>query len=123
MSHLNQTVGRINPPSQPVPFTRNLGSFGCPAFDLSGFANFCNAVLASHERNFLDCIRSGQRPACDIQEGHLSSALAHLANIAVRTGHRLHFDPASEKITGADDAAALVSRTYRDGHWAVPKGA
>jgi predicted dehydrogenase len=81
-----------------------------------------SADTAAHERNFLDCIRSGQRPACDIHEGHLSSALAHLANIAVRTGHRLHFDPAAEKITGADDAAALVSRSYRDGHWAVPKG-
>jgi hypothetical protein len=77
---------------------------------------------AAHERNFLDCIRSGQRPACDIETGHLSSALAHLGNIAVRTGRMLHFDPATEKITGDADAAKLVSRTYREGHWAVPKG-
>jgi hypothetical protein len=34
----------------------------------------------------------------------------------------LRFDPALEKITGDDEAAKLVTRTYRDGHWAVPKG-
>jgi hypothetical protein len=77
---------------------------------------------AAHERNFLDCIRSGARPAADIEDGHLSSALAHLGNIAVRTGRMLRFDPATETIVGDDEAAALVRRAYRDRHWAVPKG-
>ena len=81
-----------------------------------------SADTAAHERNFLDCIRSGQRPAADIETGHLSAALAHLGNIAVRTGRMLRFDPAAEKISGDDEAAALVRRSYREGHWAVPKG-
>jgi predicted dehydrogenase len=77
---------------------------------------------AAHERNFLDCIRNGQRPAADIEVGHLSTALAHLGNIAVRTGRMLRFDPAAEKITGDEEAGKLVRRAYREGHWAVPKG-
>jgi predicted dehydrogenase len=78
---------------------------------------------AAHERNFLECIRNGQRPAADIEAGHLSTALAHLGNIAVRTGRMLRFDPAAEKITGDEEAGKLVGRRYREGHWAVPKGA
>ena len=77
---------------------------------------------AGHERNFLECIRSNKRPAADIEEGHFSAALAHLGNIAVRTGRMLRFDPAAETITNDPEAAALVRRTYREGHWAVPKG-
>jgi predicted dehydrogenase len=66
-----------------------------------------------HMRNFLDCIRSGKLPNADIEEGHKSTRLCHLGNIAYRTGHTLHFDAATETIR--DDAAAnkLLGRTYR----------
>jgi predicted dehydrogenase len=75
-----------------------------------------------HHRNFLECIRSGRRPNADIAIGHLSAALSHLGNIATRVGRVLHFDPATEQITGDEEANRLVRRTYREGHWAVPKG-
>jgi predicted dehydrogenase len=77
----------------------------------------------AHERNFLDCVHSGARPNADIEIGHLSSALAHLGNIAARVGQTFHFDPAQEKVIDVPEAAALVGRRYREGHWAVPKGA
>jgi predicted dehydrogenase len=66
-----------------------------------------------HRRNFLDCIKAGRRPNADIEEGHRSSTLAHLGNIATRLGRRLAFDPKSETISGDDQAAALLRRTYR----------
>ena len=75
--------------------------------------------LDPHQRNFLDCIKSGSRPNADIEIGHLSSALSHLGNIATRVGRLIHFDPAAEKVTGDDEANALVRRQYRD-HWAKP---
>ncbi len=75
-----------------------------------------------HHRDFLACIRSGQRPNADIEIGHLSAALAHLGNIATRVGRVLHFDPGTEQIAGDEEASRLVRRAYRDGHWAVPKG-
>jgi predicted dehydrogenase len=79
--------------------------------------------LPAHHQNFIDCIRSGNRPNADIAEGHLSAVLAHLGNIACRVGRTLHFDPATERIGDDTEADALVKRNYRDGHWAVPVGA
>ncbi len=78
--------------------------------------------LAAHHQNFLECIRSGQRPHADIEIGHRSAALCHLGNIATRTAGTLQFDPASERITNNAAAAQLLARTYREGHWAVPRG-
>ena len=37
-------------------------------------------------------------------------------------GRTLRFDPAAEQIVGDEEAARLLRRTYRDGHWAVPRG-
>jgi predicted dehydrogenase len=66
-----------------------------------------------HRRDFLDCIRSGRRPNADIEEGHRSTVLAHLGNIATRLGRRLAFDPKAETIPHDAEAAALLRRTYR----------
>ncbi len=78
--------------------------------------------LPGHHQNFLDCIVSGQRPNADIEVNHRSSALCHLGNIATRVGGPLAFDPETEQISNNPQAASLVRRAYRDGHWAVPKG-
>lgn len=75
-----------------------------------------------HVRDFLDAIRSDRRPNADIEIGHLSGTLAHLANILARVGRPLRFDPASEQILGDEEANRLVRRTYRENHWAAPKG-
>ncbi|MBI4326150.1 MAG: Gfo/Idh/MocA family oxidoreductase [Chloroflexi bacterium] len=75
----------------------------------------------AHHRNFLECIKNGRKPHADIEIGHLSSTLSHLGNIATRVGRVLHFDPKTEQMAGDDEAARLVRRTYREGHWAVPK--
>jgi predicted dehydrogenase len=75
-----------------------------------------------HQRDFLDCIRNGRRPAADIEIGHLSASLCHLGNIATRLGRTLKFDPVDEQIVGDEEAKGLLRRDYREGHWAVPKG-
>lgn len=75
----------------------------------------------AHHRNFLECIKNGKLPAADVEIGHLSAALCHLGNIATRVGRVLHFDPEKEHILKDDEAARLLRRTYRAGHWAVPK--
>jgi predicted dehydrogenase len=77
--------------------------------------------LAAHHQNFIDCIRSGKLPNADVEIGHLSAALCHLGNIAVRVGRQLMFDPKTETIVNDPEANALVKRKYRD-HWATPKG-
>jgi predicted dehydrogenase len=68
-----------------------------------------------HLKNFLACIRSGERPAADIEDGHKSTLLCHLGNIAYRTGRALNCDPATGRIQQDEQAAALWSREYRPG--------
>lgn len=80
--------------------------------------------LAAHHSNFLDCIRGEQKQlAADVTAGHLAATIVHLANIATRVGRTLRFDPRKEQILNDPEAARMVRRTYREGHWAVPRGA
>ncbi|HOD51378.1 MAG TPA: Gfo/Idh/MocA family oxidoreductase [Candidatus Hydrogenedentes bacterium] len=68
-----------------------------------------------HRRNFLECVRSREKPNADIEIGHLSAVMVHLGNIGVRLGgRRLVIDPQSERIVGDAEADALVKRVYRD---------
>ena len=78
--------------------------------------------VAEHVADFLEAIRSGRRPNADIEIGHGAAVLAHLGNLVARTGRgTLQFDPEAEQILDAPEANALVKRTYREGHWAVPE--
>jgi hypothetical protein len=64
---------------------------------------------------FIDGVRQRKREALgvDIDEGHLSAALCHLANIAYRVGRTLTFDPTSEQFAGDSEANHLLTRQYR----------
>jgi predicted dehydrogenase len=75
---------------------------------------------AAHIRNFIDAIRLGKPLNASALEGHLSTSLCHLGNIAVRIGRSLEFDPTTEQIKNDDAANALIRREYR-AHWATPK--
>ena len=77
---------------------------------------------AAHVSNFCDCIRSGTKPNADALTGHLSTSLAHLANIATRVGRSLTFDPLKEQFLGDEESNKLLRREYRD-HWGTPRGA
>jgi predicted dehydrogenase len=76
----------------------------------------------AHVQNLCDCIRNGGEPTANALTGHLSTSLAHLANIATRVGRALTFDPAKEQFIGDEEANKLVAREYRD-HWGKPRGA
>lgn len=68
-----------------------------------------------HFRNWLRAVRS-RNPAeltAEIEEGHYSSALCHLANIAYRTGRTLTFDPKAERFVNDPEADQLLTRPYR----------
>jgi predicted dehydrogenase len=74
-----------------------------------------------HWKTFIMAVRSGKREdlTADIEEGHLSSALCHLGNIAYRNRRTISFDPATETIVNDDEASRLLSREYRS-PFAVP---
>ncbi len=80
-----------------------------------------NAVPATrrHMLNFLASIEAGTLPFSDIKQGHISSASCILANLAMKVGRPLTYDPATHTLTGDPEAQALLKRAYRDG-WQHP---
>ncbi len=74
-----------------------------------------------HFGNFIDCIRTRQTPNADVEEGHRSAILVHLANISYRLGGRkLNFDPQTETFLGDEEANALLRREQRK-EFAIPE--
>jgi predicted dehydrogenase len=65
--------------------------------------------------NFIQAMRSRKRSDlhAEIEEGHLSSALVHLANISYKTGRTIDFDPAKEQILNDHEASKMMRREYR----------
>jgi predicted dehydrogenase len=73
---------------------------------------------AIHQRNFIDCIKNSsgteeKKPNADIEEGHKSTRLCHLGNIAFRTGRAIRFDAKTETCMDDPDANHLLGRSYR----------
>ncbi len=70
---------------------------------------------ADHFRNWIQAMRSRRREdlLAEIEEGHLSSAMAHLANASYRTGRTLKFDPKAEQFIGDPEADKQLTRPYR----------
>jgi L-rhamnose isomerase len=66
-----------------------------------------------HTRNFIECVRSRKRPVTDVEIGHRSSIVAHLGNIAYRTGRKIRWDSTTEVILDDAEASKLLSRAAR----------
>lgn len=73
-----------------------------------------------HLQNFVDCVKSGERPHCDIEEGYRSTLLAHLGNLAFRVGRPLRFDGATHTCRDDDQANGLLKRLGRK-EFAIPE--
>ncbi len=74
----------------------------------------------NHYKDFLDCIKSGEKPICDVEIGHRTATACHLGNICVRLGgEKITWDPVAEEITNSPDAQAMIDKPYRD-PWKLP---
>jgi predicted dehydrogenase len=69
-----------------------------------------------HKANFYRCIREGGLPVSDVFSHVMAMNTCHLAAIAARLGRTIRWDPATETITGDDEAAALAARISRTGY-------
>ncbi len=68
-----------------------------------------------HMQDWLDCIRSRKTPVADVEIGHRSVSVCHLANITRAAGRPLRWDPTAEKFVGDDKANAYLDRERRAG--------
>lgn len=70
-------------------------------------------LTAAHVRNFLDCVKSRNKPNADVEIGHRSTSFSLMANISLAVGKRLNWDAQAEKFTNSDEANAMLHYEYR----------
>ena len=69
-----------------------------------------------HMQNWLDCMRTRQLPAADVEIGHRSISVCLLANITRYVGRKLQWDPVKERFVQDDEANRWVVRERRKGY-------
>ncbi|HTU25044.1 MAG TPA: Gfo/Idh/MocA family oxidoreductase [Pirellulales bacterium] len=69
-----------------------------------------------HLEDWLRCVRSRQRPVADVEIGHRSISVCHLANIARQLGRRVRWNPATERFVDDAEADQLLTRPRRKGY-------
>ena len=70
----------------------------------------------NHMANFFECCRDRSEPVSDVATHHRAMTTCHLANIAIRLGRKLTWDPKTEQIVGDDEANAWQKREQRKGY-------
>jgi predicted dehydrogenase len=73
----------------------------------------------AHQRDFLKAIETRGKPVADIEQGYISTTACILANLSMKVGRSLRWDPARGQIVGDDEANKLLRRPYRE-PWVHP---
>ena len=66
-----------------------------------------------HFQNWIDCIKSREKPAADVEIGHRTCSVCQLGGIARELGRKLTWDPEKEIFPGDDEANAYLERPQR----------
>ena len=63
--------------------------------------------------SFVEAVKTRQKAANHAEAAHRSATILHLANIAIRTGRKIRYDPVKEEIIGDEEANRLVCQPMR----------
>ena len=67
-----------------------------------------------HVGNMLECMKTRNRPASDIEIGHRTTSACLLGNVALRSKERIVWDVANQRLVGGGpEARKLIGREYR----------
>src|SRR5215471_6010397 len=69
--------------------------------------------LEGEHDDFLKCVKSRQDPYFPVDVGHRVSTVCHLANIAIKLGRKLKWDPDAERFENDERANSMLSRPMR----------
>ncbi len=72
-------------------------------------------AIVNHMGNFFDCVQAKRKPISDIESQHRSVSTCHLANISIRLGRKLTWNPETEYFVGDAKADAMLKREQRKG--------
>ena len=79
----------------------------------------CAPAIRHHMQDFLAAIATRGKPVADIEEGHISTTSCILANLSMKLGRTLAYDPHTGRIPGDEEANRLLARPYRS-PWVHP---
>ena len=72
-------------------------------------------AIINHMGNFFDCVQARRQPISDIESQHRSVSTCHLANISLRLGRKLKWNPDVEKFVQDPQADQMLQREQRTG--------
>ncbi|MHC4879732.1 MAG: Gfo/Idh/MocA family oxidoreductase [Planctomycetota bacterium] len=72
-------------------------------------------AIINHMGNFFDCVQARKTPISDVESQHRSVSTCHLGNIAMRVGHRVQWNPETERFVDDAEADKLLKREQRKG--------
>lgn len=70
----------------------------------------------AHMENFFNCVKDRGLPVSDVYSHHRAMTTCHLANIAIRLGRKIEWNPETEQIINDKDAAPWIGREQRKGY-------
>ncbi|MCI0703647.1 MAG: gfo/Idh/MocA family oxidoreductase, partial [Planctomycetia bacterium] len=62
---------------------------------------------------FAEAVKARKQPGGHAEAAHRAATVLHLANIAIRIGRKIKFDPVKEQIVGDEEANRLISPPMR----------
>lgn len=80
------------------------------------------SAIRGHMSDWLKAIDERGKPVADIEQGHISSGSCFLANLSLKLGRTLEWDPKTHQVVDDAEANAMLKRAYRS-PWKHPAGA
>jgi predicted dehydrogenase len=76
--------------------------------------------LTLHVQNFINCVKENERETnANPTIGRAVASMAHMGNIAIRTGQKIYWDPENNNFINNPEASRLITPVYRD-PWKLP---
>lgn len=72
-----------------------------------------------HYMDWLNCIKTGKQPICDVEIGHRTCSVCSIGNIAYALRRPLAWDPVKERFNNDKEADAMLKPMFREG-WVLP---
>lgn len=69
----------------------------------------------NHYQDFVDCIKSREKPVADVEIGHRTATICNIGNITYQLGRSLNWDPEKEEFINDDYANSKIGKEYRKG--------
>jgi predicted dehydrogenase len=76
--------------------------------------------LEHHVKNFLECIKTREKPNSDVAIAANTARVAHMGNIAFKTGRKIYWDKSKNEFVNDSEANELIKASYRN-PWKLPK--